>query len=216
MILLFIGPSGSGKDTQADLLNRDYLYSRVSTGELIRDISTGDQEMQKVIRSAMNEGFLSDNFVFGLLQMYLNHFKFEKIILSGVVRRYTQIDLLDFSLGKIERKLEKVIYFNLSDEESIKRMSGRVVCPVDETNYNLITNPPKVYMRCDKCGAELIRREDDNEVSVRKRLYDFHRDNDEIIEEYKKRNMLINIDASKNIEEIYIDIKRELALSNNF
>jgi len=212
MILLFIGPSGSGKDTQAEQLIDNFNFHRVSTGDLMRDISEGDKEIQKLIRKSMDEGFLADNFVFGLLQIYLFNTESENLVLSGAVRRDTQIDLLDFALMKSNKKLDKVVYFELSDDQAIERMSNRYECPVCNTNYNLKFNPPKIERKCDKEGATLVRREDDNPESIKKRLEDFHKDNNEIIEAYEKRGILIKIDASRSIEEIYSELLQKLGL----
>lgn len=215
MILLFIGPSGSGKDTQADYLVKNFGYTRISSGDFMRQISDGESDIQKMIRQSMNEGFLADNFVFGLLQIYLQYMerqKIDNIVLSGVVRRDTQIELLDYTLFKVNKKLDKVVYFNLSDEEAVRRMSNRVKCENCSTNYNLIYDPPKVSGICDKCGGKLSRREDDNPESIKARLVDFHKDNDEIIGEYEKRGILVRIDAGKNIEEISKEVKEGLGL----
>lgn len=214
MILLFIGPSGSGKDTQAEQLVSDFNFHRVSTGDLMRDISDGDKEIQQLIRKSMDEGFLADNFVFGLLQIYLFNTSSENLVLSGAVRRDTQIDLLDFALMKANKKLDKVVYFELSDEEAINRMSNRYRCPECLTNYNLKSDPPREEGKCDKDGAALTRREDDNPESIKKRLEDFHKDNNEIISEYEKRGILVKVDASKDIEEVKKELLEKLALNN--
>jgi len=213
MVLLFIGPSGSGKDTQAELLVNSFEFKRVSTGDLMREISSGDHYIQEMIRKSMVEGFLSDNFVFGLLQIYLAHTHFDKIILSGVVRRDSQIELLDYTLFKINDRLDKVVYFDLSDEEATKRMTARTRCPKCGTNYNLLYNPPKQEMICDLDGTTLTRRPDDSEEGMKNRLEDFHKDNEEIIEEYEKRGILIKIDASKSIEEIHKEVLEKLELN---
>jgi adenylate kinase len=210
MILLFIGPSGSGKDTQAEILTDKYDFKRVSTGDLLREISEGKHDIQKIIRQSMNEGFLADNFVFGLLQTYLTHLNHDKIILSGSVRRFSQIELLDFALFKLNKKLDKVVYFDLSDEEATKRMTSRVRCPQCGTNYNLIYNPPKEEMKCDIDGATLTRRPDDSEEGMKNRLAEFHKDNDEILEEYDKRGILLRMDASKTIEEVSNELINKL------
>ncbi len=212
MILLFIGPSGSGKDTQAEKLVDKFNFHRVSTGDLMRDISEGDKEIQKLIRKSMDEGFLADNFVFGLLQIYLFNTESENLVLSGAVRRDTQIDLLDFALMKANKKLDKVVYFELSDEDAVDRMSNRYECPVCNTNYNLKFNPPKVAGICDKDGAALVRREDDNPESIKKRLEDFHKDNNEIVDEYDKRGILVRINASESITEVTTELFEKLGL----
>lgn len=213
MILLFIGPSGSGKDTQAELLQEKFNFLRVSTGDLMRDISEGDHEIQQLIRKSMNEGFLADNFVFGLMQIYLADVNAEKMILSGAVRKESQVELLDFTLFKVERKLDRVLYFDLSDKEAIERMSGRLYCPYDNSNYHLVFNPPKRVDTCDLCGGKLERRADDNPDAIKVRLEDFHKDNEAILDLYEKRGILIKIDASKSIEEVHQDVLISLGLS---
>lgn len=213
MILLFIGPSGSGKDTQAEFLEDKFQFLRVSTGDLMRDISEGDHEIQQLIRKSMNEGFLADNFVFGLMQIYLSDMKADKIIFSGAVRKETQVELLDFTLFKVEKKLDKVIYFDISDEEAVTRMSGRLYCPYDNTNYHLVYNPPKRVDTCDQCGGKLERRDDDNPEAIKARLVDFHKDNEAILDLYEKRGILIKIDASKSIDEVHQEVMKALELS---
>src|SRR6188472_577777 len=105
MILLFIGPSGSGKDTQAEILTEKFKFERISTGDLMREISEGENKMQQLLKKSMNEGFMADNFVFGLLQIYLADDHSDNLILSGVVRRDSQIELLDFTLFKVNKRL---------------------------------------------------------------------------------------------------------------
>jgi len=213
MVLLFIGPSGSGKDTQAEFLVDQKGFERVSTGDLMRDISEGEHPIQKLIRKSMDEGFLADNFVFGLTQIYLANATNENLILSGAVRKESQVELLDFTLFKIGKKLDKVIYFDLSDEEAVKRMSGRLYCPKDGSNYHLIYNPPKKVNTCDLCGGPLERREDDNPEAIKARLEEFHKDNEAILEMYEKRGILIKIDASKSIEEVRGEVFQALNLN---
>src|SRR5690606_2551108 len=119
MVLLFIGPSGGGKDTQAELLvegagvSDNQRFERVSTGDLIRDISEGEHEIQRIIREKMNKGFLEDKFTIGLLQIYLSELRSENVILSGAIRQATQIKLLDQALALLNRTLDKVILFEI-------------------------------------------------------------------------------------------------------
>jgi len=208
MNVLFIGPSGSGKDTQADLLVKNKNYLRVSTGDLIRLISEGQNDIHNVIRVAMNKGFLSDSFVFGLLQMYIEHLEHPKVVLSGAVRRYSQIDLLDFVLFKSKRRLDIVVYFDLSDELAIERMSSRVRCSACLKNFSIKKFSENSRYKCEHCGGELTRRADDHPDAIPERLKAYHKDISEILEEYGKRGLLRKIDASKNIQEIYSEVEK--------
>jgi adenylate kinase len=212
MVLLFIGPSGSGKDTQAQMLEEQYDFEVVSTGQLLRDISEGETKMQTAIKKSMNEGFLPDNLVYALLEMYLAGSDADKFILTGVVRRESQIEKLDNALLNVNKKLDRVVYFDLSDEEAVKRLGGRSVCRNCATNFHDIYNPEKVKVVCDKCGGELYKREDDNPDAIKERLKAFHLDNTEILEEYRERGILLTIDAGQTIEGIYQNLIKELGL----
>lgn len=212
MVLLFLGPSGSGKDTQADILSEEFDFEVISTGELLREISNGNEEMQNRIRKALNEGFLNDNIVYGLLEIYLKYSKTENIILTGVVRWETQIPKLDSVLENIGKKLDKVVLFNLTDEEVVDRLSGRVTCQKCGEIYHTKFNPPKRAGVCDICGGTLVAREDDNPEAIRNRLKAYHVDADEIEAAYKERGILEEIDASNGIEEIHSEVVKLLGL----
>ena len=213
MVLLFIGPSGSGKDTQAQFLVNDFGYKRISTGDLIRELVEGEHPTQLRIRNSLTKGFLPDGFVFGLLEIYLEKEENPNLIFSGAVRRITQVELLDNVLSLTGKKVDKVVYFELSDEEAIKRMSSRYRCPKCQRNYNLQTNPPKVSLLCDIDQTPLTQREDDTVEGIKNRLEDFHKFNDDIISEYEKRGVLLKIDASKDIEEVKSDLKELLSIN---
>jgi len=215
MILMFIGISGSGKDTQADLLSQKFSFFNVSTGDLYRSISSGDSEMQQLIKRTLNDGFSNDMLTYGLLQVYLKYkyIEFQNIILNGVIRRYSQVGLLDSVLNDLNLNLDYVFNFVLKDKKIvIERLINRLYCPICKVNYNLKTNPPKIENVCDICKSELRRREDDNPESILKRINAFKSDCNEIIAEYKSRGILIDIDASQDIIEIHKEILRYLNL----
>lgn len=212
MNLVFLGASGSGKDTQAELLVKQFGYTRLSTGDLLRMLTHGESEMQKIIKLAMNDGFLNDSFMYGLLEIYFKYSKLNNAILSGVVRSVNQVELLDIALKKNGMTVDKAVYFELSDAEAIKRLSGRRYCPNCKENYHKEFKPEKIEGKCDFCNSLLATREDDNPESIKKRLTDFHKENDLIIEKYKNRGILEVIDASPSIEEIYKILLLKLGL----
>lgn len=210
MNILFYGPSGSGKDTQAEFVVENHGYVRISTGDLIRDIANGTTEIQHLLQKRMNEGFLPDYFAQGVLEVYLKDVKSPDVIYSGTVRRVSQVDLFDQTLANVGRKLDKVFYFELSDEEAIKRMSGRLYCPVCNLNYHKLFNSPKRVDTCDNCGGKLEQREDDTDEGIHNRLAAFHKENDQIIQKYKDRGILVTFDASKSIEQVGVDVEQYL------
>jgi len=208
MVLLFIGPSGSGKDTQAQLLQDKFDFKILSSGELLRDISVGNTIMETSIRRALNEGIILDQLVYALLQIYLEYSQLKNFILTGFVRSANQIHKLDSCLYDIGTELTKVVYFKLTDEVAIKRMSGRMVDKRNGKIYHSQLNPPP-----QDAIPFLEKRPDDSVTdSYLKRLREFHRDNVEIIHDYNKRSLLMSVDASKSIEEIHDELIKDLNL----
>jgi len=214
MNLVFLGPSGSGKDTQAEILVDAFNYQRVSTGDILRDISFGERDIHRYIKESMNQGFLDDELVFGLLKVYLQNKGIENVILSGVVRKQSQILLLDTILGKINQKVDMAVYFELSDEEALDRMMGRLYCKLCKANFHRKFNPPEIEGVCDNCGEDLSKRDDDNEESIKRRLADFHKDNEAIVAIYQERGVLFKLDASKSIGDIQKELLEMLPKSD--
>jgi len=203
MVILFIGPSGSGKDTQANILMKKESYNVVSTGDLLRQVSEGSSQMQKYLKDDMNKGFAPDMLVYGLLEVYLKESSFDNFVLTGGVRRATQVELLDKTLENYGDDLDLVFYFKLSDEEAIKRLKSRLKDPVTGEIYNSETNPPPTEV-----VGRLTKRTDDSEIEFAlNRLRDFYKDSEQIVNKYKSREILVEIDASKSIDEIASEIK---------
>lgn len=208
MVLLFLGPSGSGKDTQAQLIAVKSSFQMVSTGDLFRDISNGSSIIQTYIKRLMTEKspFRSDMVAFGLLQIYMQYARGEDFILNGAVRRHSQIKLLDDTLKDINQEVNHVFNFIASESVLIERLCNRLYCKVCKSNFNLKTNPPKDENMCDRCGSALFKREDDNLESIRNRLAEFSENNDKIVEHYNSLGKLTNIDAERSIGEIHLDL----------
>ncbi len=213
MVLLFIGTSGSGKDTQAELVAEKYDFDIISTGELFRQRATIDDDLGHNIKEMINSGiFPEDDLVYQILDEHLAKINKSNIIFTGVVRRATQIAHLDRSLEKKGLKLDNVVIFDLSDEEAVKRLSNRWVCPKDKENYHTVFKKPNIEGICDMCGTELIQREDDKLNAITKRLEEFNKAAKDIISEYEKRNILIRIDAIKSIKDIHQELLIKLGL----
>lgn len=207
MVLLFIGPSGSGKDTQAQMLAMQSSFQNISTGDFIRDISNGATGIQTYIKKAMGDGFVNDELVYGLLQIFIKYARGDDFILNGAIRFESQIEVLDRVLEKIDQKVDHVFLFKADDEILIDRLMNRLYCQVCKSNYNTKTNPSKFPGKCDRCGSALFAREDDNMDSIKSRLADYKRDNEKIISTYSERGILTEIDATKPIAEMFIQLK---------
>jgi adenylate kinase len=210
MIIVFLGVSGSGKDTQAQLIASNSSFQPISTGNLIRDISNGATRIQTYIKKSLQDKFSSDELVYGLLQLYIKYSRGEDFILTGAVRRASQIEKLDKILADIGQKVDKVFLFKLDDELAVLRLSNRLICKVCGRNYNLITQPPKSEDTCDACGSALSKRDDDNPDAIKNRIAEFHKYNQDILKEYIERNLLVEIDASLGIDQIYLQVQEHL------
>lgn len=195
MKLILIGPQGSGKGTQAKIISDEFKIPHISTGDLFRNAKS---PLKQELDLYMNQGKLvPDELTVKILKQRLNEPDCKKgFILDGFPRNKNQVDLL-----KKITDIDKVVEITLSDNEAIKRISGRVTCKNCKTGYNIYTEPkPKNPKLCDKCNGELIKRDDDNVDAVKKRLEIYHKETEVILNQYK--NILIKINGEQPINNI--------------
>jgi len=202
MKIIFIGPQGSGKGTQAKIISEELKIPHISTGDLFRDM---EGELKKELDSYMLAGQLvPDELVIRILkQRILQPDCKEGFILDGYPRNLAQAKLLD----KIT-KIDKVVEISLDDNTAIERISSRLSCKKCGAVYNTITNPPKRQNICDRCGGELYRRSDDNPNAIKKRLETYHKETEPILKKYKK--ILVKIDGDQEIDKISEEILEKL------
>jgi adenylate kinase len=201
MKLIFVGPQGSGKGTQAKIVSKELGIAHISTGDLLRE-ATG--ELREEIDSYIVGGNLvPDELILKILKERVAREDCEKgFILDGFPRNMSQAEALDRDM-----KMDKVIEISISDEESVNRILGRRPCPKCGILWNVRTSPkPKVETICDECGAELVKRDDDNEESLRKRLEIYHNDTEPILEHYDS----VRINGEQSIEQVSEDVLKVL------
>lgn len=207
MIALFIGPSGSGKDTQADMLAEDYGFLVASTGNLIREEIAKDTELGKKLKINYEKGlFNDDKDVYALVRKFVEDNPGKDIILTGAIRRVSQIEILDEVLKEDGMKLDLVLYFELSDEAAVERMSGRVIDPETGEIYHVKHNPPPAGIKCEV-------RDDDKPEAIKMRLKEFQKYYQPILSAYEERDIMHTVDASLSIKDIYSEIKSTLQLN---
>ncbi len=209
-----MGPPGSGKDTQAELLATSHGFHVVSTGDLFRrEVQTGS-ELGTRLNEVMSRGELvSDDLVFSILRKFLAADSNTDLIFTGTVRTSPQIELMDNVLSETGRKLDYVVSFTVPDIELIQRISERRVCPVDGSTYHLRFAPPKQEGLCDKCGARLVQRADAKPEAVEARLKDYHLHTKDILKSYADRGILVEVDARPPIQEVAKDLQQKLKLN---
>ena len=203
MNLIFIGPQGSGKGTQAKLLAEELSIPHISTGDLFRSLTQG--KLKEEIDSYINKGSLvPDELTVELLKQRILEKDCKKgFILDGFPRTLHQAELLD---GITE--IDKVIEIALDDNLAVERISERLSCKKCGSVYNLVTNPPKRENICDKCESELYRRADDNPEAIRKRLDTYHKETSPILQKYAP--ITVKINGDQEIDKIAEEIIEKL------
>jgi adenylate kinase len=213
--VLFHGPSGSGKDTQVEILVKDYNFENIGTGEMFRQMySQGNIDAIKAHEYWGKGKFVPDDLVYKMLPKWLDQFDSNKSwAFVSVVRRVTQIPLFKDVLKKANRELDYFVHFKLSEDKAIERLSLRWVCGNCGATYHEQYKKEKVKGYCDKCGTKLIQREDDSPDRIKSRMREYERTITPILNYYKEKNLLIEIDASPSIEEIHKDLVEKLRLN---
>ncbi|MFH1971398.1 MAG: nucleoside monophosphate kinase [Patescibacteria group bacterium] len=201
MNILIFGPQASGKGTQARILAEKLGLFYLSTGDLFRKLSEKDLDVKKIIE----KGELpSDELAFSLLKRFIKeeHNSFENIIFDGFPRNVNQFLILKKWLNDNGSKIDHSILLDISDKEAIRRLSARRGCNDCKEIFNLVTNPPKNSKICDKCGGELVQREDDKPDVIKKRLYLYRKVTEPLIDVFKKEGILKRINGEQLIENI--------------
>lgn len=208
--IIFIAPPAAGKGTQSNLLKDKYGYVHISTGDMLREIVSSDSELGKVVKNIIDKGNLvSDDLIFKLLKSKLNSIKGKPFILDGFPRTLNQALFLDNDL-KIDNYI--VIYLDLSKEDAIKRIDGRLTCSCGKSyNLNDINLKPKIIGICDNCGNVLVKRNDDNLEAFKIRFDVFLNNNKPLIDYYKNKNKLKVVNVNKGVNEIFNEILKVVA-----
>ena len=203
--LIFIGAPGSGKGTQASKVKKECGYVHVSTGDLLRAEIAKESELGKKVKGVLDAGQLvDDQTVLSLIKANVELAQ-KGYIFDGYPRNETQAAALDSEiLGAAEYV---AIYFKVNEDEIVNRLANRRVTKDGKQIYNLISNPPKTEGVCDVTGQELIQRDDDKEEVIRKRLEVYSTTVGPMLDYYRAKGVLVELDASKPMDEIFGGIK---------
>jgi adenylate kinase len=211
MIILLFGAPGVGKGTQAELLSKRNNFIKFSMGDILRQEISSKGSLSSKIEHYVNQGILvPDNVIFDLVDKFLVEHKDNNILFDGFPRTVIQAKTLDKSLAQLELAPETAIELHLAEDEIIKRLVNRRYCPECGKIYNYITDPPEVDGVCDLCHRSLVKRADDDEKIIRKRLEVYQLETSPLVDYYKALSIYIQIDASGIQEEIFKKISNVL------
>jgi adenylate kinase len=212
-VILVLGPSGSGKDTQIDKLVQKFDYEKIGTGDMFRELYAQKDPDAIEAHQYYSKGiWVPDELVYKLFKKWLKKYDAtKKWIFSQVVRTVGQVKRFDNLLQDYEKKIGMVIYFALSKEAAIERMSLRRHCPKCGEEYHLKYVPPKKDGFCDNDGEKLEIRKDDHPEAIKQRIKEFENKTKPILDIYKQREILVEIDAAPSIEKIHKVVLKKLA-----
>lgn len=212
MKLIMLGAPGAGKGTQAKRVAEEYKIPHISTGDIFRANIKGGTELGMKAKTYMDAGQLvPDELVCDLVADRIQQDDCANgFVLDGFPRTIPQAEALDVALTKIGQKMDFAIDIDVPDENIITRMGGRRACLSCGATYHVVYNAPKVENVCDTCGNALVIREDDKPETVKKRLDVYHEQTQPLIDYYTKAGILVSVDGTKNMDEVFADIKAVL------
>ncbi len=214
MIIIMLGAPGTGKGTVGNLLALKLKIPHISSGEIFRAYINSDDEIGKEVKSYVSEGKLvPDELTIRILEKRLQEPDIQNgCILDGYPRTARQAESLDTLLKAQKRSVKVAVNLSLSDDEIVDRITKRRTCPNLECReiYNLDFKIPKIENICDKCGTELVIREDDNEATIRKRLENYHNISENLIEYYQHKDILYTVKLNNESNKVSSDIAKEI------
>ncbi len=204
MNIILIGPPGSGKGTQAKLLEDKHTMKQLSSGDMLRAAVSEGTAIGEKAKSYMEAGELvPDDLVVEIVTDQIEKLGDQGFILDGFPRNVHQAEVLDTMLKKRGRDIDRVLVIDVSDDLLVERISGRYTCANCGEGYHDTFKQPEKEGVCDKCGStEFIRRPDDNADTVRNRVDVYHEQTKPLIDYYKEQGKVRVIDGDQPIEEV--------------
>jgi len=211
--LVLLGPPGSGKGTQGERLQEDFRLPYYATGDILRAAVREGTELGSVAKGYMDRGDLvPDDVMVGLIAERVSRGEAgDGFILDGFPRTTAQAEALDSKMSGLGRSITVAILIDVSDEEVIRRLSGRRTCVKEGHIFHIEFDPPKNDDVCDICGARLEIRDDDKPEVIRKRLDTYHEKTEPVVSYYEERGILRHVDGSREPDDVNDRIRAMLA-----
>ena len=205
MKIIMLGAPGAGKGTQAKQIADKYSIPHISTGDIFRANLKEGTELGKKAKEYMDQGLLvPDELTCDLVMDRISQEDCKNgFVLDGFPRTIPQAEALDAALSKIGQKMDYAIDVDVPDENIINRMSGRRACLNCGATYHIVSIPTKVEGVCDRCGNQVVLRDDDQPETVKKRLEVYHAQTQPLIDYYKKQDILKTVDGTQPMEKVF-------------
>lgn len=208
--VVFLGAPGAGKGTQARRLAAGWAVPQVATGDMLREAVAEGTPLGREAKRFMDSGALvPDEVVIGLVDERLARPDAASgYVLDGFPRTVAQAEALDALLRRRGQDLDRVIFFDVSRDELLRRLTGRRICGQCGTAFHLVSAPPRVAGRCDQCGGELYQRPDDAEATVVHRLDVYQKQTAPLLEYYRDRGLLVRVEGEGPVERVAESIQK--------
>ena len=215
MNIVLMGCPGAGKGTQSAKLEKKYGLTHISTGDVLRgEIASGSALGEKIAQLINRGNLVPDEMIIKMLEKRIDKDDCKNgYLLDGFPRTIFQAQELDQFLQQLNRKITAVFYIDIAQEEVIKRLAGRRVCPSCGGSFNIDLKPPRKSGICDFCGTELVQRKDDNPDTIKERLDVYEKQTKPLADYYEKSGCIARIDGAVSPDKVFEQI--ENYVSNN-
>ncbi len=208
MNLVFMGPPGAGKGTQAAKIVEKYGVVHISTGDMFRAAMKNETPLGVEAKKYVDNGLLvPDSVTNGIVKERLAQDDCKNgILLDGFPRTVDQAKALEVIMEELNTQIDYVVSLDVKEEFLIARLTGRRMCPSCGASFHMVFSKPKVEGICDVCGTDLYQRKDDNEESAQVRLSEYRSKTQPLFDYYREQNKLYNIDGAASMDEVFTDI----------
>lgn len=212
MNLILMGLPGAGKGTQAEKINEKYQIPHISTGDMFRLAIKEGTELGKQAKAYMDQGDLvPDEVTIGIVKERLSKDDCKNgFLLDGFPRTIAQAEALQSLLSDMKESIDCVLHVDVPEEKLVERLTGRRICPTCGATYHVMYNPPKEEGICDKDGAALIQREDDQPETVKTRLNVNIKQAQPLLDFYQEKGYLVSVDGDQPIDKVFEDIQSKV------
>jgi adenylate kinase len=213
MRVVFLGAPGVGKGTQADRIATQHQVGKISTGDLLREAVRKQTTLGFEAKSYMDQGKLvPDAVVIGLVREKLADPSCARgFVLDGFPRTVPQAEALELVLASNGIALDRVVNFQVSRDDVVKRLSGRRSCSMCQATFHVDFAPPKVEGICDRCGGSLVQRNDDRRDAIEMRMKVYDEQTAPLVKYYQEQGLLFQLDGFGTVNAVFQRLSQELA-----